>query len=212
MRKGLFITFEGTDGCGKSTQIGLFNEYLQSLGMETVLTREPGGTEISERIRELILDPKATDEDPKTEMFLFAAARAQHVAQLIRPSVEAGKIVLCDRFVDSSIAYQGYARGLGDQVEIINRYAVDGCMPDITFFFDLPADEGKKRNSFTDKGDRMEMEKIDFHRRVYEGFKAVAEKNPDRIVVIDASGSIEDIQKEIRKAFDGAIKKQQQNS
>lgn len=201
MSKGLFITFEGTDGCGKSTQIQLFADYLKSIGREVVVTREPGGTDISERIREIILDPNAKEEDPLTEMFLFAAARAQHVAQLIKPSVEAGKIVLCDRFVDSSIAYQGYARGLGDQVRIINEYAVSGCVPNITFFFDISAEESKKRNSFTDKADRMELEKLDFHQQVYQGFKELAENNKDRFVVIDASKSIEEIQKNLQDIF-----------
>lgn len=201
MQKGLFITFEGTDGCGKSTQLQLFADYLKSLGKEVVITREPGGTAISERIREIILDPDAKEEDPVTEMFLFAAARAQHVAELIKPSIEAGRVVLCDRFVDSSIAYQGYARGLGEQVRIINEYAVSGCMPDITFFFDISAEESKRRNSFTDKADRMELEKLDFHQKVYRGFKELSEIYKDRYVVIDASKTIEEIQQDLQDTF-----------
>ena len=209
MAKGLFISFEGADGCGKTTQAKLFAEYLRQKGYDVVLTREPGGTPISEKIRNIILDPQCKEEDPKTEMLLFAAARAQHVAELIRPSVNAGKIVICDRFVDSSIAYQGYARGLGEQVEIVNSYAVDGCFPDITFFFDISPELARARNAQTDKADRLELEKNEFHRKVYEGFVQLAGKYKDRYVVIDASGSIEDIQSKLRDCFE---KKQNNDS
>ena len=126
MSKGLFITFEGGDGSGKSTQFRLFAEYLRNRGFEVVTTREPGGTRISEKIRDLLLDPECTEMDNMTEALLFAASRAQHVEELIRPSVNAGKMVLCDRFVDSSIVYQGIGRGLGDSVRVINEYAVGG--------------------------------------------------------------------------------------
>lgn len=206
MAKGLFISFEGADGCGKSTQAKLFAEYLKQKGYEVVLTREPGGTPISEKIRNIILDPQCKEEDPKTEMLLFAASRAQHVAELIRPSVNAGKIVICDRFVDSSIAYQGYARGLGEQVEIVNSYAVDGCMPDITFFFDISPEDARKRNAKTDKADRLELEKNEFYQKVYEGFVKLSEKYKDRYVVIDASGSIEEIQNRLRECFEEKIR------
>jgi len=198
MAKGLFISFEGADGCGKSTQAKLFAQYLAEQGYEVVLTREPGGTPISEKIRNIILDPQCKEENPRTEMLLFAAARAQHVEELIRPSVQAGKIVICDRFVDSSIAYQGYARGLGQQVEIVNAYAIDGCLPEITFFFDISPEEARRRNSLTDKADRLELEKEEFYQKVYEGFIELSKKYADRYVVIDARGSIDDIQQELR--------------
>lgn len=205
MAKGLFISFEGADGCGKSTQAKIFAEYLTAKGYEVVLTREPGGTPISEKIRNIILDPQFKEENPRTEMLLFAAARAQHVEELIKPSVKAGKIVICDRFVDSSIAYQGYARGLGKQVEIVNSYAIDGCLPDITFFFDISPKEARRRNSLTDKADRLEQEKEEFYQKVYEGFVELSKNNKDRYVVIDAKGSIDDIQQELRTYLDSYI-------
>ena len=202
MSKGIFITFEGSDGCGKSTQIKKLAEYLSMQGKEVVVTREPGGTDISEQIRGIILDPNNKKESPVTEMMLYAAARAQIVSELIKPSIEAGKIVLCDRFVDSSIAYQAYGRGLGDQVKIVNSYALQGLLPDVTFFLDITAEEGRKRNKSTDKNDRMEQEAIEFHQRVYEGYKKIAEDNKDRVVVIDASKSIDEVFEEIKKVYD----------
>ena len=201
MSRGLFISFEGTDGSGKTTQYRLFAEYLVSLGYEVVTTREPGGTPISEKIRGIILDPENTEMDDMTEALLFAAGRAQHVAQLIRPSVEAGKIVLCDRFMDSSIAYQGYARGLGDCVRIINEYAVAGMQPDLTFLLDLPPQAGRARNVKAGKADRLEKQTMEFHSKVYEGYKKLAEIYPDRFIVIDADGSIEEVQGRIRREF-----------
>ena len=201
MSRGLFISFEGTDGSGKTTQYRLFAEYLVSLGYEVVTTREPGGTPISEKIRGIILDPENTEMDDMTEALLFAAGRAQHVAQLIRPSVEAGKIVLCDRFMDSSIAYQGYARGLGDCVRIINEYAVAGMQPDLTFLLDLPPQAGRSRNVKAGKADRLEKQAMEFHSKVYEGYKKLAEIYPDRFIVIDADGSIEEVQARIRREF-----------
>ena len=201
MSRGLFISFEGTDGSGKTTQYRLFAEYLRQQGCEVVTTREPGGTPISEKIRNIILDPDNTEMDDMTEALLFAAGRAQHVAQLIRPSVEEGKIVLCDRFMDSSIAYQGYARGLGDCVRIINEYAVAGMQPDLTFLLDLPPQAGRQRNVKAGKADRLEKQAMEFHSKVYEGYKKLAEIYSDRFIVIDASGSIEEVQEEIRRRY-----------
>lgn len=205
MKKGLFITFEGSDGCGKSTQIKKFSEYLKEKGEDVILTREPGGTDISEQIRGIILDPKNKKESPITEMLLYAASRAQIVSELIKPALKEGKVVLCDRFVDSSIAYQAYGRGLGEQVSIVNSYALDGLLPDITFFLDISAEEGRKRNKGTDKNDRMEQEAIEFHNRVYEGYKKIAAENKDRFVVIDATMSIEEVFEEIKKAYEHYI-------
>ena len=201
MSKGLFISFEGADGSGKSTQYRIFAEYLKSLGFDVLMTREPGGTPISESIRSIILDPANTEMSDMTEALLFAASRAQLVSQVIRPAVEQGKIVLCDRFMDSSIAYQGYARGLGDCVRIINEYAVQGMQPDITFFLDLKPEDGRKRNTAAGKADRMEQQAIEFHEKVYEAYKSLAQIYKDRFVVIDASGSIEEVQERIRRSF-----------
>ena len=199
--EGLFISFEGADGSGKSTQYRAFSEYLKGLGFDVLMTREPGGTPISESIRSMILDPSNTEMSDMTEALLFAASRAQLVSQVIKPAVRQGKVVLCDRFMDSSIAYQGYARGLGDCVRIINEYAVQGMQPDITFFLDLKPEDGRKRNAAAGKADRMEQQAIEFHEKVYEAYKSLAEIYKDRFIVIDASGSIEEVQERIRRSF-----------
>lgn len=192
MKQGLFITMEGPDGSGKSTQIEAIKNFFESRGETVLLTREPGGNKISEKIRELLLDRENSEMDPMAEALLYAAARAQIVAQVIKPALEKGTHVICDRFVDSSIAYQGYGRGLGDSVAIINAYAVAGCMPDITFLMKLNPEIGKSRIKAADH-DRIEMEKIDFHNRVFEGYEALEREYPDRIVGIDATGNIEEI-------------------
>ena len=201
MSKGLFISFEGTDGSGKTTQFRLFADFLKERGYDVITTREPGGTPISEKIRSVILDPENREMDDMTEALLFAAGRAQHVAELIRPSVEAGKIVLCDRFVDSSIAYQGCARGLGDCVRIINGYAVRGMQPDLTFLLDLDPQKGRRRNVAAGKADRMEQQEADFYKKVCEAYRALANAAKDRFVVIDASGTIDEVQDQIRRKF-----------
>ena len=201
MSRGLFISFEGADGSGKSTQYRIFAEYLRQQGYDILLTREPGGTPISESIRNIILDPGNKEMSDMTEALLFAASRAQLVSQVIKPAVEQGKIVLCDRFMDSSIAYQGYARGLGDCVRVINEYAVEGTQPDITFFLDLSPEDGRKRNKAAGKTDRMEQEAIEFHDKVYRAYLSLAEIYKDRFVVIDASGSVEEVQERIRRSF-----------
>ena len=195
MNRGLFITFEGPDGSGKSTQIKNLKNKLEKKGLETVLTREPGGTAISENIRKMILDVKNSEMDSLTEALLYAAARAQHVAQIIMPALEADKTVICDRFMDSSIAYQGYGRKLGDQVRIINEYAVRGLSPDITFLLLLEPSIGKGR--IKRAYDRLELEKNEFHDDVYKGYLELAKRNPERIIMIDATKSILEIEKEI---------------
>ncbi len=198
MRKGLFITVEGTDGSGKTTQIKLMEQFLNDTGIDVVLSREPGGTEISEMIRDLILDPRNSDISPLTEMMLYAAARAQHVSQVIRPALENGKYVICDRFVDSSYAYQGCGRGVDlKTVADVNRAAVDGVVPDITFFLDLDPRLAIERRIKSTGADRIEQEKMDFHMRVYEGYKKMSLLYPDRIKTIDASKSIEEISSQI---------------
>ncbi|MDD4200941.1 MAG: dTMP kinase [Eubacteriales bacterium] len=196
MKKGLFITFEGGDGSGKSTQIRLLKQNLEKTDREVLLTREPGGTEISEKIREIILDRNNTEMDNMTEALLYAAARAQLVSQVIRPALEAGKIVICDRFVDSSIAYQSYGRNLGDSISIINSFAVGDCMPDITILLKLSPEEANRRISGREQ-DRIELASDDFHHKVYEGYLELERKYPNRIVGIEATGTIESIAENI---------------
>lgn len=196
--KGIFITFEGPDGSGKTTQINMLREYLVEMGYDVVLTREPGGTFISEKIRNLILDPENKGMSPVCEALLYAASRAQHVHEVIIPSLDLGKVVICDRFVDSSIVYQGYARELGEtMVETINGYAVQGRMPDVTFLITLPPEIGIQRKNSGGKLDRLEMENILFHKKVYEGYNRIKEKY-NRIVDIDGTQGIDEIQKIIR--------------
>lgn len=196
MKKGLFISIEGPDGSGKSTQIRKLKEFLEEQGKEAILTREPGGTEISEKIRAIILDKNNIEMDDMTEALLYAASRAQHVAQVIKPALSEGKTVICDRFVDSSIAYQGYGRHLGDCVRIINEFAVAGCMPDITFFLKIDPSIGKNRIK-EEMQDRLELEKITFHNEVFQGYLALEEKYKERIIGIDASRSIQEISDDI---------------
>ena len=198
MSRGYFITFEGGDGSGKSTQIALLRDWLVQAGYDVILTREPGGTRISEKIRELILDPDNQEMADMTEALLYAAARAQLVSQMIKPALEEGKVVICDRFVDSSIAYQAYGRGLGDAVGVINTYAVDGCMPDLTVLLRLDPEKGSSRIADREH-DRIEQAPDAFHRKVYEGYLELEKNYPDRIVGIDASGTIDEIAEEIRR-------------
>lgn len=204
MKKGLFISFEGMDGSGKSTQIQRLKEYLEKKGCRVILTREPGGTPIGEKIRDIILDRENREMRCMTEALLYAASRAQHVEQVIKPALEEGKVVICDRFVDSSIAYQGYGRSMGNAVEEINRYAVAGCMPDVTFLMRVPPETGSGRIEGREK-DRIEMEPDAFHTEVYRGYEALAERWPQRIVSVDASGSVDDIEKIIRGYMKGIL-------
>ena len=198
MTRGYFITFEGGDGSGKSTQIALLRDWLMQAGYDVILTREPGGTRISEKIRELILDPDNQEMADMTEALLYAAARAQLVSQMIKPALAEGKVVICDRFVDSSIAYQAYGRGLGDAVGVINSYAVDGCMPDLTILLRLDPEKGSSRIADREH-DRIEQAPDAFHRKVYEGYLALEKTYPERIFGIDASGTIDEIADEIRR-------------
>ncbi len=198
--KGKLITFEGTDGAGKTTQINLLKEYLTEKGFDVVLTREPGGTTISEKIREILLDKNNTEMKDKTEVLLYAAARAQHVLEKIIPALNEGKIVISDRFFDSNIAYQGFGRGIGEETVFeINKFALCGIMPDLTFFLDASPKTGLKRkiNEKNHTLDRMEKESETFHERVYEGFCTLCDKYPERIKRIDAIDDIESIHKKI---------------
>ena len=205
--RGLFITLEGGDGAGKSTQIRNIKSFFEMKGLVVVHTREPGGTQISEKLRDILLDSHNTEMDAVTEMLIYAASRAQHVRELVKPALDEGSVVICDRFLDSSIAYQAYGRGLGDMVKIVNSYATDGLTPDITFWMDIDPDAGKERVSKMGDFDRLEMEARDFHYRVYEGYKAIAQSEPDRIKRIDASRSVEEISAEIIKYLEEICKK-----
>lgn len=200
MNRGLFITIEGSDGSGKSTQIELLKAYLEERDVRFIVTREPGGTNISEKIRDIILDKNNIEMDSMTEALLYAASRAQHVAEKIKPALDDGVTVICDRFIDSSIAYQGFGRGLGDCVRVINEYAVGDCMPDITFLMKMDPRIGKSRID-ENVQDRLELEKLEFHQKVYEGYLEI-EKSFDRIIGIDASRSIDEIHRDIVKHID----------
>lgn len=192
--KGIFITMEGPDGAGKTTQIQRLKTHLQEQGYQVLLTREPGGTVISEAIRGLLLDPAHKEMKPSTELLLYAAARAQLVGEIIGPAVEAGKAVISDRFVDSSVVYQGIARGLGvETVYAVNRPAIGEYMPDVTFLLDLPAEVGIARKKNQAELDRMEQESLDFHKKVAEGYRTLAARDPQRIRTIDATLPIDTI-------------------
>lgn len=203
MEKGLFITVEGTDGSGKTTQINLIQEYLTEKGYEVLLTREPGGNKISEKIRDIILDTENTVMGEVTEMLLYASARAQLISEVIKPAIDNGKIVICDRFVDSSYAYQGFGRGI-DLMSItsINRIAIDGVMPDITFFFDISPEIALNRRINSTGADRIEKEKMEFHMRVYDGYRKLAIFYPERITTIDSNRSKEAIFKDVKTCLD----------
>lgn len=204
MYKGIFITIEGGDGSGKSTQVKNIKKYFEGKDYEVVYTREPGGTQIGEKIRDIILDKNNVEMDNMTEALLYAASRAQHVAQVIKPALEAGKVVICDRFIDSSIIYQGYGRQLGDCVTTINEFAVAGCMPDLTLVLLLDPAVGKNRIR-ADQQDRLELEKMEFHNRVYEGYQLLLEKYPERVVAINANTNIEAIRDEIFQEIDRVL-------
>lgn len=204
--KGLFISVEGTDGAGKSTQIDLLLEHLKSKGIDVIYTREPGGTYISEKIREIILDTDNEGMKDTCEALLYAASRAQHVREKIVPALNEGKMVLCDRYVDSSIVYQGVGRGLGiDEVKAINDFAIGGVMPDITLFFDLTVEESVKRKKNMGSLDRIEKESFDFHKKIYDGYIKLAESDPARIKRIDASKPVEEVYAQVLKALEGLI-------
>ncbi len=195
---GLFITMEGTDGAGKSTQLDLLNKYLKDKGFNVVFVREPGGTKISEKIRNIILDIDNKEMHYMTEAFLYASSRTQLVNEVIIPELKKGSVVICDRFVDSSIVYQGIARNLGvEVVRKINNIATGGLIPDITFFLDLSPDKAIERKKEQKELDRLEREKSQFYNKVYEGYKMLIEEEGERIKVIDATQSIEVIHNNI---------------
>lgn len=194
MAKGHFITVEGIDGVGKSTQAALIEAVLDSAGYDVLRLREPGGVKISEQIRAILLDPANAEMGDVCELLLYEAARAQLVHQVIRPALAAGKTVVCDRFYDSTTAYQAFADGLDRNiVSQANELAVDGCRPDLTLVFDLPVEDALRRRSGREAEDRLELKGLEFQERVAAGFRAVAADEPDRVKLIDAGGSIAEV-------------------
>ena len=205
----LFITFEGPEGSGKTTQLKLLAEWLREQGYDVLATREPGGTAISEAIRAILLDPAHTEMRPEAEILLFSAARAQIVGQVIRPHLERGGVVLCDRYADSTLAYQGYGHGLDLNIlRSITAFATGGLVPDLTIYLDIPIEEGLRRKATGEarEWNRMEAQTLAFHRRVREGYLEMAAAEPDRWLVVDASQPIADVQAAIRQRVAALIK------
>jgi len=201
----LFITFEGPEGSGKTTQLKLLAEWLRERGCDVLATREPGGTAISEAIRGILLDPTHTEMQPEAEILLFSAARAQIVAQVIRPHLQGGGIVLCDRYADSTLAYQGYGRGLDlDTLRTITAFATGGLVPDLTIYLDIAIEEGLRRKS-AQEWNRLEAQALAFHQRVREGYLEMAAGEPDRWLSVDAFQPIADIQAAIRERIEVLI-------
>lgn len=194
MLEGVFITLEGPDGAGKSTIIKLIGDYLKDKGIEFIMTREPGGTIIGEKIRDIILDNENIDMGPETEALLYAASRGQHIHEKISPALKEGKIVLCDRFVLSSLAYQGVGRNLGiKEVKSINDFAIQGIEPDLVLFFHIDAEVSLERKTKNLEGDRLEKEGKEFHNKVYNGYMELLNMYPKNIKIIDATKSIEEV-------------------
>jgi dTMP kinase len=207
--KGFFVTFEGIEGSGKTTQINLFANFLEKNNYDYLITREPGGTFIGDQIRAILLNPKNIKMDPITEIFLYTASRVQHLAELIKPALAAGKIVVCDRFIDSTLAYQGYGRGISiNFIEELNRLILDGVEPDLTFLLDIPPEIGVprarmvKNDSCSLNGDRIERENMDFHQRVRMGYLRIAAENPERIKIINGNRPADEINKLISAHFE----------
>lgn len=207
-RQGVFITLEGGEGSGKTTILKGIIEFLSDK-YEVFSTREPGGSRIAEQIREVILNTENTDMDELTEALLYAASRSQHLKEKVLPNLKEGKVVICDRFLDSSLAYQGYARGIGiEKVLKVNEFAVDNCMPDLTIYIDLDPNIGLSRIKQNRRElNRLDMEKIQFHQKVREGYLIVAEMFPERIVTIDGDRTVEEILDEVNKIIMNFIQK-----
>lgn len=205
MKRGYFFSAEGNEGAGKSTIVKMASQYLASKGLEVVTSREPGGIAIAEQIREVILDRRNTKMDGRTEALLYAAARRQHFVEKISPLLQAGKTVICDRFIDSSLAYQGYARGLGiEEVLLINRFAIENVFPDLTLYLDVDPEVGLKR-IHEQQGreiNRLDLESLSFHHKVREGYLEVMKRFPERIVKIDANRSLEQVFEEVKRVLD----------
>lgn len=212
-----FITFEGIEGSGKTTQIRLLAERLTDQNQQVVQTREPGGCPIADQIRGILLHPDNASMDSRTELLLYAAARAQHIEQIIRPALKTGKIVLCDRFTDATLAYQGDGRGLNrDLILQLNRLATGNCLPDLTLLFDMPVEIGlgraKQRETETQDSSegRFEREKFDFHQRIREGYLALAKAEPQRIRIIDAEKPAADVSLQVFSVIDEFLSQQEE--
>lgn len=207
MKKGLFITFEGPDGSGKTTVSTAVCDRLLKEGYSVRYTREPGGSEIAEQIRHVILDPKNTAMDARTEALLYAASRRQHLVEKVLPLLDEGITVISDRFVDSSLAYQGHARGIGmDEVYAINMFAIEGKLPDKTIYLSIDAKTGLDRiHANRDSLDRLDQESIDFHDLVHEGYEMVVEKYKDRMIIIDAKQDVEKVKEQAYEAVKGLL-------
>ena len=198
MGRGKFITFEGCDGCGKSTQLKMLSKYLTENDIPHVFTREPGGGKISEQIREILLNGKNSEMTDECEALLYAASRVQHLQDVVEPALKEGKLVICDRYVDSSIAYQAYGRNLGvGFISKINAYALENYLPNVTVFIDLSPKAAFLRKHGADENDRLEQAGMAFHERVYEGYLALAKDNPNRVARVDGAGTPEEIFKEV---------------
>lgn len=199
---GLFITLEGPEGAGKSTQLKLLCQWIESLGRPVLATRNPGGTAIGQQIRQVLLDPANKAMVPMAELMLYAADRAQHVQEVVRPALAAGTVVICDRFGDSTLAYQGYGRGLDmTLLRALNEMATDGLRPDVTLLLDVPSEEGLARVARSRAIDRLEDEAIAFHHRLRDGYLALAAAEPDRFVKVDATQSPESVHQALREAL-----------
>lgn len=206
MRKGLLITFEGNDGSGKTTVSKRVYEALKKKGYPVIYTREPGGIDIAEQIRRVILDPANTAMDERTEALLYAASRRQHLVEKIIPALSKGEIVLCDRFVDSSLAYQGVGRGIGmDAVWNINEFAIEGHMPDATIFLSIPLELGLQRVADRGNLDRMDQESLTFHEKVAQGYELVKERFLDRMEIIDASQDVDSVSDQAQRVCERII-------
>lgn len=213
---GTFISFEGIEGCGKTTQIRLLDEHLRKTGYKTLLTREPGGTCISEKIRDILLSPESCGMTPETELFLYAASRNQHIAEKIIPALSEGKIVLCDRYADATTAYQGAARRLHpDTICEVHKIATGGLWPKLTILMDLPAERGLERalarnaqQHANGVSDRFEREELSFHERVREGYLKIAREEPSRVMIVDATRTVEEISKVVINIVSEMLSKQ----
>ncbi|ADU96384.1 dTMP kinase [Thermovibrio ammonificans] len=202
----MFITFEGIEGCGKSTQARLTYEWLLDRGYTSVLTREPGGTPAAEKVREVLLKRWEERFPPMAELFLYEAARAFHVENLIKPALQEGSIVICDRFTDSTLAYQSFGRGLSREfVALLNRKATGGLKPDLTLLIDLPVEEAFRRIAQKSR-DRMESEPLEFHRRVREGFLSIAREEPERVAVIDGRGTVSEVFERVKRVIEERLR------
>ena len=194
MKKGIFITFEGNDGAGKTTVCKAIYKKLLEQGYDVIYTREPGGSQIAEKIRDILLNTHNQSMDPRTEALLYAASRRQHLVEKILPALEKKQIVLCDRFIDSSLAYQGYARKIGmSSIWSINQFAIDGHMPDRTIFLSVSIETGQKRMDIRGEKKRLDLEGTDFHQAVRKGYEILCEQQKDRIVVIDAEPELDTV-------------------